>query len=421
MKKKGRRRTSLTRKSLLSLILIVVILTGLSCLAYTQITSHMNLGLDLVGGVYVLLEAREAEGKVEQDTIERAITIIRNRVDEFGVSEPLIQQEGENRIRVELPDIDDPARAMEVIGRTALLTFVDPEGEIVVTGANLTKAEYTYDEYNHPAVGLEFDREGSEKFAEATGKWLEHPIAIILDDELVSAPVVNSVVNDGKAIIQGQFTAEEARDLALILRSGALPVELVELETRTIGPTLGLDSRDSSLKAGIIGMILLVLFMIVIYRVMGVLASYALGIYVVLVLAVLTVLNATLTLPGIAGLILSIGMAVDANVIIFERFKEEYESGKTLKSAVEAGFKNALSTILDSNITTLIAGVVLFYFGTGPVKGFAVTLSVGILISMFTAIVLTRYLLRFLIGANIITNPRLFGVRGLDYEQISSN
>ncbi|PKM83805.1 MAG: protein translocase subunit SecD [Firmicutes bacterium HGW-Firmicutes-13] len=383
----------------------------------------MNLGLDLVGGVYVLLEARETEGKVEQDTLDRAITIIRNRIDEFGVSEPLIQQEGENRIRIEIPNIDDSGRAMEIIGRTALLTFVDPEGEVVVTGANLTKAEFTYDEYNRPAVGLEFDREGSEKFAEVTRKWVGtgQPIAIILDDELVSAPVVSSVITDGRGIIQGHFTAEEARDLALILRSGALPVEMVELETRTIGPTLGLDSRDRSLRAGIIGMALLLVFMLAIYRTMGALAGFALGIYVVLVLAVLTAINATLTLPGIAGLILSIGMAVDANVIIFERFKEEYRSGKTLRSAVEAGFKNALSTILDANITTLIAAAVLFYYGTGPIRGFAVTLSVGILISMFTAIILTRYLLRFLIGADIITNPKYFGVRGLEYEEITNN
>ncbi len=413
--KKGKGVSS--RKFLLLFLGLMILLSAFSYLAYTQIVSHLKLGLDLEGGVYVLMEAREEDGEVERDTIERAITIIRNRIDEFGVSEPLIQQEGANRIRVELPGIDDPGRAIDIIGRTALLTFEDPEGNVVVTGANLREARFTQDEFGQPAVGLEFDAEGAEKFAEATRRLAgrELPIFIKLDGEVVSAPTVRNVITDGNAIITGQFTAEEVRDLVLILRSGALPVELVELETRTVGPTLGRDSRDRSLQAGIIGFVLLFVFLLVIYRTIGFIASFALGVYVALVMAILTALNATLTLPGIAGLILSVGMAVDANVIIFERFKEEYRSGRTLRSAVEAGFKNALSTILDANITTLIAASVLFYFGTGPVRGFAVTLSVGILTSMFTAIVLTRYLLRYLIGANIITNPSLFGVRGVDY------
>jgi len=416
-KRKKKVGTDMVKRSRMLLTGAIVILVAFSLLIAAQIPPHINLGLDLVGGVYVLLEAREGEDEpATRDTIERAITIIRNRVDEFGVSEPIIQQEGDRRIRVELPDIDDPSRAMEVIGRTALLTFVDPDEEVVLTGANLDTAEFTYDQFNRPAVALEFDREGRDKFAEVTGRLAgtNEPLSIYLDDELVSAPVVDEVIGEGKAIIRGDFTAEEAGDLALILRSGALPVELVELETRTIGPTLGADSRDRSINAGIIGLSLLLVFMLIIYRLIGALASFALGVYVVLVLAVLTALNATLTLPGIAGLILSIGMAVDANVIIFERFKEEYRSGKTLRSGVEAAFRNALSTILDANVTTLIAAAVLFYFGTGPVRGFAVTLSIGIVMSMFTAIVLTRYLLRYLIGANIITNPNLFGVRGIE-------
>ncbi len=422
MKTKERKgRSSLKRKSLVFFLGLIVLLSGFSWLAYGQIESELNLGLDLVGGVYVLLEARETEEKPGEDAIGRAITIIRNRVDEFGVTEPLIQREGDNRIRVELPDIDDPARAMEVIGRTALLTFEDPEGEVLLTGAHLQGAGYDYGPHGNPVVTIEFDREGTQKFADATRNLLGQPISIYLDGEMVSSPVVEDVITDGNAIIRGNFTAEEANDLALILRSGALPVELVELETRTIGPTLGADSRDRSMTAGIIGLSLLFLFMLVIYRVIGAVASFALGIYVILVMSVLTAINATLTLPGIAGLILSIGMAVDANVIIFERLKEEFRSGKTLRSALEAAFRNALSTILDANITTLIAAFVLIYFGTGPVRGFAVTLSVGILTSMFTAIVLTRYLLRYLIGANIINNPKLFGVRGLEDAKVTDN
>lgn len=416
-KKTKKGKVASSQKFLLLFLGLIILLSAFSYLAYTQISSHLKLGLDLEGGVYVLLEAREEDGEVERDTIERAITIIRNRIDEFGVTEPVVQQEGANRIRVELPGIDDPGRAIDIIGRTALLTFEDPEGNVVLTGANLKESTFTQDEFGHPAVGLEFDAEGAAKFAEVTRKLAGTglPIFIKLDGEVVSSPGVRNVITDGNAIITGRFTADEVKDLVLILRSGALPVELVELETRTVGPSLGRDSRDRSLRAGFIGFVLLFLFMLIIYRIMGFIASFALGVYVVLVLAILTAINATLTLPGIAGLILSVGMAVDANVIIFERFKEEYRGGRTLRSAVEAGFKNALSTIMDANITTLIAASVLFYFGTGPVRGFAVTLTVGILTSMFTAIILTRYLLRYLIGANIITNPKLFGVRGVDY------
>ncbi|UNC92895.1 protein translocase subunit SecD [Candidatus Contubernalis alkaliaceticus] len=416
MKKKTKKGKQTARKSLSLFLGLLILLSAVSYLTYSQIQSHLKLGLDLEGGVYVLLEAREEDGEVEKDTIERAITIIRNRIDEFGVTEPVIQQEGDKRIRVELPGIDDPGRAIDIIGRTALLTFEDPQENVVLTGANLKEATFTLDRFGHPAVGLEFDGEGAAKFKEATRKLAGTglPIYIKLDGEVVSEPRVENVIDDGNAIITGRFSAQEVNDLVLILRSGALPVELVELETRTVGSTLGRDSLDRSLRAGFIGFGLLFIFMLLVYRTIGLIASFSLGVYVALVLGILTALNATLTLPGIAGLILSVGMAVDANVIIFERFKEEFRSGRTLRSALEAGFKNALSTIMDANITTLIAAGVLFYFGTGPVRGFAVTLTVGILTSMFTAIVLTRYLLRYLIGANIITNPKLFGVRGIE-------
>lgn len=375
-------------------------------------SGKLNLGLDLRGGVYVLLEARDVgEDQDAQDALQRAITIIRNRVDEFGVAEPEIRQEGENRILIELPGIDDHARAMEIIGRTAQLNFVGPDGEVILTGTELKNAFVSRDQLGRPAVSLEFDPEGSKKFAEATAKFLKQQIIILLDEEVVSAPVVEVEITDGNAQITGRFTVDEAADLALILRSGALPVELVELETRSVGPTLGQDSWNRGLKAGLLGMGLVMLFMLGYYRFLGAVANFALFLYIILVLEVLSWFNATLTLPGVAGLILSIGMAVDANVIIFERIKEEMRAGRTVRTAVEAGFQRAFSTILDANITTLIAAGVLFFFGTGAIRGFAVTLTIGILVSMFTAIVLTRFLLRLILQAKLIHKPWHMGVR----------
>ncbi len=379
---------------------------------YGYSSGKLNLGLDLRGGVYVLLEAREVgDSQDAQDALQRAITIIRNRVDEFGVAEPEIRQEGDNRILIELPGIDDHARAMEIIGRTAQLNFVGPDGEVILTGTELKNAYVSRDQLGRPAVSLEFDPEGSKKFAEATEKFLRQPIAILLDDEVVSAPTVEAIITDGNAQITGRYSVEEAADLALILRSGALPVELVELETRSVGPTLGQDSWNRGLKAGMLGMGLVMLFMLGYYRFLGAVADFTLFLYIILVLEVLSWFNATLTLPGVAGLILSIGMAVDANVIIFERIKEEMRAGRTVRTAVEAGFQRAFRTILDANITTLIAAGVLFYFGTGAIRGFAVTLTIGILVSMFTAIVLTRFLLRLILQAKLIHKPWHMGVR----------
>lgn len=378
---------------------------------YGYSSGKLNLGLDLRGGVYVLLEAREVgDSQDAQDALQRAITIIRNRVDEFGVAEPEIRQEGDNRILIELPGIDDHARAMEIIGRTAQLNFVGPDGEVILTGTELKNAYVSRDQLGRPAVSLEFDPEGSKKFAEATEKFLRQPIAIILDDEVVSAPTVEAIITDGNAQITGRYSVEEAADLALILRSGALPVELVELETRSVGPTLGQDSWNRGLKAGMLGMGLVMLFMLGYYRFLGAVADFTLFLYIILVLEVLSWFNATLTLPGVAGFILSIGMAVDANVIIFERIKEEMRAGRTVRTAVEAGFQRAFRTILDSNITTLIAATVLFFFGTGAIRGFAVTLTIGILVSMFTAIVLTRFLLRLILQAKLINKPWHMGV-----------
>ena len=395
------------RKRLLILVFIIVLLLAGSAAAVWRVAQELNLGLDLRGGVYVLYRAVETEdGADDADKLARAVTIIRSRVDALGVAEPNIQQEGQDRIRVELPGIEDQRAAREVIGKTALLKFVGPDDEVIVSGDELKDAFVGYDQYNRLAVSLEFNETGREKFAQATEKFLGRQIAIYLDEELISAPRVDTVIPDGKAQITGSFTAEEAANLALQLRSGALPVQLQELEIRSVGPQLGRDSLTRSVRAGAAGIILVLLFMLAYYRTLGLMAAVGLIVYAALVLVVMKVLNVTLTLPGIAGLILSVGMAVDANVIIFERIKEELRKGRTMRPAVEAGFSQAFRSILDSNVTTLIAAAVLFQFAQGPVRGFAVTLSVGILVSMFTAIVLTRYLLRQAAGTALLPTPQ---------------
>lgn len=371
-------------------------------------------GLDIAGGLYVLLEAVETgDDTIDDDAIDRAIEIIRMRVDELGVAEPVIAKQGDDRIRIELPDLEDVEQARDIIGRTAMLKFVGPDGREIVTGANLVQAraerapEYT----PYPFVSIEFDQEGAGLFAEATAEFIGQPIAIVLDDVVISEPIVNNVIRDGRATIEGNFDFEEAAELALLLRSGSLPLELRELESRLIGPTLGQRTEEIAVYAAGIGLLAVIIFMILFYRVAGFIASIALVFYLSLVLWALTYLPTTLTLPGIAGLILSIGMAVDANVIIFERIKDELRSGRTPRSAMEGGFQRAFRAILDANVTTLIVTIVLFSLASGPIRGFAVTLFVGIICSMFTAIVLTRILMRLAFRAGLIRSGAYLGVK----------
>lgn len=396
-------------------ICISLILLASAYFGYRHVGENIDFGLDIDGGVFILLEAAETGDELpDEDALERAIAIIRTRVDGLGVTEPIIQPEGDRRIRIELPGIEDPAHAIEVIGRTAKLQFIGPDGEEILTGGNLRGAFFSRDpaQFNEPIVVLEFDEEGTVLFADATEKFIGEQIFILLDGEVLSAPVVRAVISDGGAVISGMPSAEEAADLALMLRSGALPVDLHELETRAVGPVLGERSLEISKIAGGIGFALVLLFMLTYYRFAGLVANISLIFYLALVLMVLSMLEATLTLPGIAGLILSIGMAVDANVIIFERIKEEISSGRAVRTAVEAGFNRAFLTILDANVTTLIAAAVLFRFTTGPVRGFAITLFIGILCSMFTAIILTKLLLRKAVSARLIRNSAYLGMRG---------
>ncbi|MGI5921473.1 MAG: protein translocase subunit SecD [Syntrophomonadaceae bacterium] len=396
-----------------SVAIIIAIVVALGMLTYflvNPILQNLSLGLDLKGGLHVVLEAQETQGeKVTADTIQKSVGILRDRVDKLGVSEPIIYPQGDRRIVVELAGVDDPEQAINVLKNTAQLEFWDQEGNVLVTGKHLKDAQASVKQGGTGAeVNIEFDSEGAKLFAKATAENLNKPIAIVLDKKVISAPNVNDVINNGKAVISGNFTAKEAEDLAVLLRSGALPVSFKIMEKRTVGPTLGSDSLDKSVKAGIMGLIAILIFMLGYYRLPGLIADISMVLYSMLVLGTMALLGSVLTLPGIAAFALSIGMAVDANVIIYERIKEELRWGKTLKAAISAGFDRAFWTIFDSNLTTLIAAVVLMYFGTGPIKGFAVTLSIGIVASMLVALLFVRYLLN--LSADIVTNRKLYGV-----------
>lgn len=361
------------------------------------------------------MEAQPTDGvEVTDETMQRAYAVIERRINALGVSEPIVQRQGARRIIVELPGVSDHEQAIDTIGRTAMLEFQDPFGNTVVTGGALRDATVTQDEFGRWAVSIEFNREGTQQFADLTRRWAGtgQPLPIVFDGEVIMAPEAREVIADGRGIITGNFTVDEARQFALLLRSGALPVPLEVLEIRNVGPILGQESIDRSLQAGIVGILMVLLFMLFMYRLPGGVADIALAFYVILVLGILTGMRATLTLPGIAGFVLSIGMAVDANVIIFERVKEELRNGKRLRAAIQGGWSSALSTILDANITTLITAFILFYLGTGPVRGFAVTLSVGILVSMFTALVVTRSLLMLVVDRNPEKMARYFAVKG---------
>ncbi|WP_353097018.1 protein translocase subunit SecD [Tissierella praeacuta] len=423
-------------KNTILLILVLAIVGGSAFLALNgakfgkyeipKAKDSVDLGLELAGGVYVVLEAQtDAKGAELQKIMEQSKAIINERVNGLGVSEPNISIEGGNRIRIELAGIDDPQEAIELIGKTAQLQFVDPDRNIVLTGKNVAGSEvqYTTNQLGQQeiVVTLELDKEGTQRFAEATGRLTlkeereERIIYIILDDQVISYPAVKNVaeggtaITDGKAVITGGFTPEEAKQLATLIRAGALPVEMKELQTSVIGPTLGLEAYEKSLKAGGIALLIIMVFMIIMYRVPGFIASIGLTIYTLITIYTMSGLGVKLTLPGIAGLILSIGMAVDANVIIFERIKEEIRIGKTVRTAVDAGFKRALTSVIDSNITTLIAGTVLYYFGTGPIKGFGVTLIIGIVASMITSVIISKYLLKLMVSVTGGKNSKLYG------------
>ena len=371
-------------------------------------------GLDLQGGTHVVLQAEDTDiAKVDEDAMQRVVSIMEKRVNELGLTEPIIQREGERRVIIELPGIKDPDKAIETIGKTAMLEFKDEEGNTLLTGTDLKDAQAAMNQQNGQCVvNLEFSDEGAQKFADATLENVGRQIAILLDGEILTNPVVREPILGGRAEISGQRDLEEAQRLAVLLRSGALPVKVNIIETRTVGPSLGQDSKDKSEFAFVIGIAAVLIFMLLFYRLPGFIADISLMAYTLMLLGTLKGLEATLTLPGVAGIILSIGMAVDANVLIFEHFKEEYRLGKSIRLAMDAGFKRAFTTIFDSNITTIIAAGVLFMFGTGTIRGFAITLGLGVLLSMFTAITLTQFMLKLLVNAKVAESPSLYGADG---------
>ncbi|WP_236915216.1 protein translocase subunit SecD [Clostridium sp. Cult2] len=417
------------KKALLFILIIAIVglasytaLYGIEIgkMKVTKAKDSIDLGLDLAGGVYVILEAdTDLQGAELQKAMDQTIMVINKRVDGLGVAEPSIVKESNKRIRVELAGIDNPQEAIDIIGKTAQLQFIDPKGNEVLTGKNVKNSEARYQQTefgDKPVVALEFDKEGSKKFADATTELAgkenvgERIIYIMLDGEIISAPEVGEPIKDGRGVISGEFTIEEANNLANLIRAGALPVEMKALQSRIIGPTLGLEAFERSIKAGGIAILFIFIFMLILYRVPGLVADIGLTIYVLIVIYAMKFLGVKLTLPGIAGLILSIGMAVDANVLIFERIKEEIKNGKSIRASIDHGFKRALTSVLDSNITTLIAGFVLYYFGIGPIKGFGVTLILGIIASMITSVFITKYLLKLTVEISNTKNTKLYGV-----------
>ncbi|MBI4708436.1 MAG: protein translocase subunit SecD [Candidatus Omnitrophica bacterium] len=443
-------------------VFILVVLLICAYFAF-PVDKRINLGLDLRGGMHLLLkiDTSNLQGQAKTDATDRALEVIRNRIDQFGVRETSIAKQGEDEIVVQLPGVTDRQRAIDIIGKTALLEFklvsndeekrkqalagTIPEGfelkyteddsepvllekQAVLTGDSLTDAavHFSQTEFNEPVVALKFNAEGAKRFAEITAANVGKRLAIVLDGKVQSAPRIKESIPSGEAVITGRFSVEQAQDLSVILRVGALPAPMHIEEERTVGPLLGQDSINKGLKASLVGCALVFIFMALYYLLAGLISDIALSLNLLMILGGLGILpilfpgvSATLTLPGIAGMALALGMAVDANVLINERIREELKTGKPLRSAIENGYSRAFSAIFDSNLTTLIAAFFLFQFGTGPIRGFAVTLTIGLISSMFTAIVVTRTIFEILLDLGILKKSlpmlRLIGETKFDF------
>ncbi|MBQ2967595.1 MAG: protein translocase subunit SecD [Clostridia bacterium] len=416
-------------KSIAKLLVVLLLIAALLAVAFVDFTlmgydnygafnkEHgVKRGLDLTGGASLTFEA-DAESATAEE-MNTVVKVMRNRLDRLNYTEANVSKQGDKRVYIEIPDVANPDEAKALLGQTAQLTFCDADEKVVMTGKEVKSAKKMYGQYNEMGatgnyIELKLTQEGVKAFSEATAAAAartdgKNYIAIKLDDEVISAPFVETAITDDTCIITGDFTAEAAENLASLISAGQLPFNLNLIETRTVGPTLGANALESSMKAAAIGILIVLIFMIIMYRIPGLAASIALCAYVAILAFVMGHLHLNLTLPGFAGIILSVGMAVDANVVIFERIKEEIKLGKTIRAAVGAGFKRAFTAIIDSNITTLIAAAVLYFFGTGTIKGFATTLGLGIIVSMFTAIVITKFILNQLVGI-CGTNKVLYG------------
>ena len=427
------------KKSVISFIAVMLVIVLLGCCAamgftvaghtiipaVTDTDNGIRLGLDLVGGSRIVYEAELPDGydtsNLSRD-MDTAQSMIRQRLTNKGFTEATVALSGDRRISVEIPQITNPEEAVQTLGTTAQLTFCDMDGKVWLNGSDIKRADSMYGQptgselTNEHYVQIEFTDEGTKKFAEATAAIAarasenKNYLAIVMDDQIVSMPSVRSQLTQNTCVISGNFTAESAKELADLINVGQMPFSLKQVELRSVGPQLGANALKTSLVAGAIGLALVCLFMLIMYRIPGFVSCLALGFYMVIEAIIFSVARINLSLPGIAGIILSIGMAVDANVIIFERIKEELKAGKTVKSAIDSGFKRAFTAILDSNVTTLIASAVLFFMGTGTIVGFATTLGIGVLVSMFTALTITHFLLNRMVDFHI-RNPKMYGLK----------
>ncbi len=412
----------LSQRSLVYLLIFLVVVAGTAgyFTKVNPVLGKVRLGLDLQGGMEVVIDAVDTpDHPVTAEDMTKLTKVINNRINGLGVTEPTIYQSGSKRLIVQLPGVKDYEQALDVIGRTAFLEFYDQENFVklqnndptakpVLTGDDLKKADAVIRSTGENAVTLDFKPEGAKKFAAATTANVGKPIYILLDKQVIQAPNVEEAITSGQAQISPYQTYGEAQNIAVMLNAGAIPVKISVGRPTVVSAALGRDSLAKSKTAGLIGAAAVVAFMVLFYLGSGAVASFALALYAGLTLLTLVAMHATLTLHGIAGFILSVGMAVDANIITYERIKDELRLGRTLRSAIDTGYNNAMRTIVDSNVTTLIAGAVLFFYGTGTIRGFAVTLCIGVLMSMFTAVVLSRFLIRNMVNAGLIKTPRWF-------------
>ena len=441
MKNSNRKRTSGKTRSIIALSVVLVLTVALFVVGVTGMPldarglyklkpwlpttnaenwpTALSLGLDLRGGVYVEYSAKApADTEASFDSLmEGTIGVIQQRLTDKGYAESTVQRIGSDGIRVEIPDVTDPSAVLDLIGSPAKLEFKNPQGEVFMDGSMVQTATYYYSEGDHQ-VAFTLTDEGAKIFAEVTAASIGQRIAIYLDDVELIAPTVQSAITGGSGVINNMESAEYAKTIAAKIQSGALPLELTQQKVDTVSATLGDDALSTSVLAAIIGILLVMLVMIIRYRLNGVVASWALCIYIITLFFLLAVIpGIQLTLPGLAGIVLGIGMAVDANVIIFERFNEEIRRGRPAKASVRMGFKNAMSAILDANVTTLIAAVVLMFFGTGSIQGFAKTLLLGVLVSMFTAVVVTRFLMKNIVNLGATSTKLFAAVKAVKEEQ----
>lgn len=416
------------KKKVLLFIFLVVIAA-----IYFVFTLPTKLGLDLVGGSRITLEAQTTDtiATITPDMMDSLKFAIDKRINSLGVAEVVIQKAGDKRLIVEIPDVSDPEQAKAYLGDTAELEFKEQKKlddgtfewvSTGLTGKDLKKSNVGTDQAGQWVVELEFNIKGAQKFGDLTKRLVGQPMAIFFNGELQSAPNINEPITGGKAMIsggnEGGFKYDDAKQMVDLLNAGALPVPAKIIEENVVGPTLGADSIEKSKVAAVVGLGLVAIFMLFLYRVPGMIANIALAIYAVIVFAIFKIIPVTLTLAGIAGFVLSIGMAVDANILIFERTKEELRSGKRLLTATKTGFDRAFTSIFDSNMTTMITCAILYMYGTSIVKGFALTLAIGVAVSMFTAITVSRSLMELVIGADHMKHPSWFGLR---QSEVSAN